>query len=90
MAAVLPEGDLADLAIEDLRRWQMWDMTADVLSQYGKKSHSAPIMRRAILRYALSAAVSNAEAAKFVAERRQQEPALLKEVEESLQFEKGK
>src|SRR5207247_11387012 len=86
LAAVLPQGDLADLAIEDLRRWQLWDLTAPVLAQYGKKSHDAPLMRHAIVRYALSC--PKAEATQFVAERRRQEPEVVKDVEESLQFEK--
>jgi hypothetical protein len=86
LAAALPEGDLADLAVEDLRRWQVWELTKDVLAQYGKKSHAAPIVRRAILRYALSC--PGPEAAAFVAERRREDPGLVKEVEESLQYEK--
>jgi hypothetical protein len=88
LAAALPEADLADLPVEDLRRWQVWDLTADVLALYARKSHSAPIMRRAILRYALSC--PRPEAAAFVAERRREDPGLVKEVEESLQYEKPK
>src|SRR5262249_42101806 len=42
LRVTLDQGDLADLAIEDLRRWQLWDLTAAVLAQYGKKSHDAP------------------------------------------------
>lgn len=83
---MLPQGDVADLAVEDLRRWQIWDLTAQVLAQYGKKSHDAPIVRRAILRYAL--ACPRPEAAGFVAGVRRSEPELVQEVEESLQFEK--
>src|SRR6185436_15544687 len=41
--ALLPVGDLADQAIEDLRRWGWWDLTKDVLAQFGKPTHSAPI-----------------------------------------------
>src|SRR5262249_14945357 len=88
LAATVPQGDVADLAIEDLRRWQIWDRAGDVLAQYGKKSHSAPIMRRAIVRYALSASPHNPEAATFVAELRKTDPGLIKDVEESLQLEK--
>jgi hypothetical protein len=88
LAVALPEGDLADLAVEDLRRWQAWDLTADVLALYARKSHSAPIMRRAILRYALCC--PRPEAATFLADRRREDPALVKDVEESLQFEKPK
>jgi hypothetical protein len=88
LATALPEADLADLAVEDLRRWQLWDLTKDVLGLYGRKSHAAPIMRRAILRYALSC--PRPEAAPFLDERRREDPGLVKEVEESLQYEKPK
>lgn len=86
LAELLPQGDIADLAIEDLRRWQIWDLTTDVLAQYGKKSHDAPIMTRTIIRYALCC--PQAEAVRFINERRKQDPGLIKEVEEGLQFEK--
>jgi hypothetical protein len=88
LGVALPAGDLADLAVEDLRRWQTWDLTKDVLALYARPSHSAPIMRRAILRYALTC--PRPEAATFVAERRREDPALVKDVEETLQFEKPK
>jgi hypothetical protein len=86
LAAMIGQGELADIAIEDLRRWQMWDLTPDVLALYGKKGFDAPIMQRAIVRYGLSC--KDETAAKFIAERRRSEPELVKEVEESLQFEK--
>ena len=85
-AAILAQGELADVAIEDLRRWQTWDLTSDILALYGKKGYDAPIMRRAIVRYALSS--DNDASKKFTAERRGYEPDLVKEVEESLQYEK--
>jgi hypothetical protein len=85
LAAVLPQGDIADLAVEDLRRWQMWDLTDDVLALYGKKSHDAPLMRRAIVRYAMSCPKPKAK--DFVAQRRRDEPDLVRDVEESLQSE---
>jgi len=86
LAAMIGQGELADIAIEDLRRWHMWDLTPDVLALYGKKGFDAPIMQRAIVRYGLSC--KDETAAKFIAERRRSEPELVKEVEESLQFEK--
>jgi hypothetical protein len=87
-AALLDQGDIADLAIEDLRRWQYWELTAEVLALYGRKSHDAPIMRRAILRYALSC--PRPEARRFLDELKKsaKERELLADVEESLQFEK--
>jgi hypothetical protein len=84
----LPQGDLADLPIEDLRRWQWWELTNSVLALYGRETHKAPLMRRAIIRYALSC--PRQEALDFVKKARQDDPATVKDVEESLQFEKKK
>jgi hypothetical protein len=88
LAMTLDEGDIADMAIEDLRRWQMWDLTASVLRQFGKPSHSAPILRRAIVRYALSC--PQPEAAQFVKRLRAVDADLVAEVQESLEYEKIK
>lgn len=86
VATLLPQGDLADLAVEDLRQWQEWGLTADVLGQYGKKTHDAPMVRRAIVRYALSCPLP--EAKLFVERLRCTDRQLVQDVEESLQFEK--
>ncbi len=86
LAVAVREGDIADVAVEDLRRWKLWELTDDVLAQYGKPSHAAPLIRRAIVRYALSC--PRTEAARFVGEVRKQDPETVKDVEESLQLEK--
>jgi hypothetical protein len=88
LAMLLPQGDIADLAIEDLRRWQYWDLTPEVLAQFGKPGHDAPIMRRGIVRYALSC--PRPEAGRFIQTLRREDPQLVKDVEEFLQFEKQK
>lgn len=86
-AALLPNGDLADQAIEDLRRWGYWDLSADVFAQFGKPSHGAAIVRRCIVRYALTC--PHADAKQFVARVRETDPKLVATVEEQLkQFEK--
>jgi len=87
LATALPQGDLADLAIEDLRRWQLWDLTDDVLALYGRKTHDAPLMRRAIIRYALSC--PKPRAAEFVTQRRRDDAEAVRDVEETLQLEKA-
>jgi len=74
------------MAIEDLRRWQWWELTPTVLAQYGKPTHAAPLMKRAIVRYALCC--PQPVAAEFVKARRLAEPQLVETVEESLEFEK--
>lgn len=83
-AALLPDGDFADMAVEDLRRWGYWDLTADVLAQFGKPTHSAPIVRRGLVRYALTC--PNDDAKRFVAAVRQTDPKLVAAVEEQLKM----
>ena len=86
LKAMIDQHELADIAIEDLRRWKMWDLTANILPRYGKTDFDAPIMERAIVRYALTC--DDDASKQFVAERRRADPDLVKDVEESLQFEK--
>lgn len=86
MAILLAQGDLADIAVEDLRRWGVWDLTRQVLGLYGKKGYDAPLMQRAIVRYALGCQPTT-ESKAFLAARRAAEPDLVKEVEESLKLE---
>ncbi len=88
LEVLLPLGDVADMAIEDLRGWQWWDLTPAVLAQFDKKSHAAPLMRRAIVRYALSC--PRPEVRPFLEDVRKRDPELVRDVQESLQFEKPK
>ena len=81
-AALVPCGDLADQAVEDLRRWGYWELTADVLAQFGKATHSAPIVRRSIVRYAITCPTD--EARRFVAALRQTDPRLVGDVEDQI------
>jgi hypothetical protein len=53
IATLLDQGDAADLAIEDLRRWKVWDHCDKILGLRKLESHDLPIIRRCILRYAL-------------------------------------
>jgi len=82
LSAILTQGELVDCAVEDLRRWQMWELTNEVLAQYGRKGFDAPIYRRAIVRYAMSCPVPAAQ--KFIAEQRKRNAELVSEIEESL------
>jgi hypothetical protein len=82
MEAILPDGEVADFAVEDLRTWQVWDLTPVVLGLYDKTSHAAPITRRAILRYALCCPLS--EARQFVDRVRGRDGEMVREVEEGL------
>jgi hypothetical protein len=86
LAVMLGQADMADLAVEDLRRWQMWNLTRDVLSVFGKKGYDAPLMQQAIVRYALSC--KDAACTSFLDERRRTDPELVRDVEEQLRQEK--
>jgi hypothetical protein len=85
---VLADEDLADIAVEYLRRWQMWDLTRQVLSLDGKKEFDLPIIRRAILFYALSCKPT-AESKAYLAKQRAADPDRVKDAEELLELERA-
>lgn len=82
---LLPQADIADLAIEDLRKWAQWDAADQVFALKGIKSHDVPIIKRSILRYALSC--PGPKAATVVAEWRKADPETVKDMEELLKLE---
>jgi hypothetical protein len=91
-AVLLDQSDIADLAIEDLRKWHEWELSGRVLGLFGKKSHDIPIIRRSILRYALgylgdAKNPKEGPVAKFVAELRMKDPQMVKDAEELLKLE---
>jgi hypothetical protein len=86
LSLIVPDGDLADFAIEDLRQWKTWDLTANILAQFSKKSHEAPIIRRAIIRYALCCPLPEARA--FIDRIRPSESEAIRDIEEGLAFER--
>jgi hypothetical protein len=81
---LLAHGDLSDMAVDDLRRWKWWDLTADVLAPFGQPTHSAPLVRRGIVRYALQC--PGEEAKRFVDKVRAEDPKLVAAVEETLKL----
>ncbi len=84
---LLSQDDIADLAIEDLRKWQCWDKANQVLALRGTPVYNKmPIVRRAMLRYCLSCP-ANAAAKAYVAERRKADAEGVEEAEELLKLE---
>ena len=77
---LLAHSDLADMAIEDLRRWGYWELTPDILSQFSKPSHSGRLIRRSIVHYALSC--PGADAARFINMVQMSDPKLVETVRE--------
>ena len=88
VSSLLDQSDIADLAIEDLRKWGRWEVCDRILDLQNKKSHDVPIIRRAILRFALSCPAQKAVA--FVNQCRKRDPEMVKDTEELLKLETGK
>lgn len=86
MKAIVQRGDMADMAIEDLRRWKWWDLTSTIVEQYGKSTHTAPLVKHAILRYALTC--QDEQSMKLVASVKANDPKLIEELIEATQLEK--
>jgi hypothetical protein len=87
---LVEQEDLADLPIEDLRKWQIWTEAPFVL-KFGKaESHNISIVKRAILKYALSASPHSKEALAYVEEMRKLDPDRVKLAEEMLRDEEPK
>jgi hypothetical protein len=77
--------DLADFAIDDLRKWRCWEATKDVMGLVGQKSHDVGVIQRAILRFALQS--PEAEAAAYVRQQRKRDPEQVRDTEEILKLE---
>ena len=84
---LLDQEDIADLAIEDLRKWKRWEMSEKVLGLFDRKGYDVPIIKRAILRFALACPKEITQAQEFVAKMRKQDQDWVKDVEELLQLE---
>src|SRR5579875_2187052 len=84
---LLEQNDIADLAIDDLRKRQCWDMADRVLGLRTSKTYEIPIVRRAILRFALSCKDHNKAAASYVDEQRKKDAQMVADVEELLRLE---
>lgn len=91
MAGLMVHPDIADMPIDDLRKWKAWEMTDAVLAYSKLESHNTlPINRRSILKFALAASWAdpkNAAAGAFVAKARVDDPERVKLIEELLKDE---
>jgi hypothetical protein len=84
---LLKQTDVADFAIEDLRKWKVWEAADDVLALTKKKSHKIPVIERAILRFALSCPKNNTHAVQYVKKERKRDKEYVDDVEELLKLE---
>jgi hypothetical protein len=74
--------DIADMAIEDLRKWKRWEHTALIVSCWDKKSHDSRITKQSVVRYALACPEPAARA--MLERARRQDPEMVKAMEEEL------
>jgi hypothetical protein len=86
ISQLLQQSDIADLAIEDVRKWGQWQMADEILKLKDKPSHNIPIIRRSILRFALSCPQQPVAVA-FVDELRKKDARLVRDAEELLKME---
>jgi hypothetical protein len=85
VASILNLTDMADFAIEDLRKWQRWEYCDQIIDLFGKKTFNTPIVRKSILRYALQC--PNPRAAEFVKTQRARDKEWVDETKELLDME---
>lgn len=81
-ALALKQADVADVAINDLRKFKRWDYTKQVLALYDHQGTQSPIVRGSIERYAIACPLP--EARPLVEQLRKKNPELVKELEADL------
>ena len=85
MTLVLGQSDMADFGVEELRKWHQWQCTDQILALHGVKAYDIPVIRRAILRFALQSPQASAKA--FVQAQRRRDADWVKDTEELLKLE---
>ncbi len=87
VAALLDQKDIADMAVEELRKWGEWRFSDRIFALFSRPGFQERIIRRAILRYALSCPPGDARAAEFIAARKKEDAQWVDEVAELLRYE---
>jgi hypothetical protein len=85
---LLDQQDIADLAIEDLRKMKSWESADKILALLKTDIGKVAIVQRAILRYSLQCK-DNAAATEYVAARRKADPESVKDALELLELEES-
>lgn len=84
---MLTQEDVADLAIEDLRKWGAWEQADMILAVEKSPAVKLPIVRRALIRYALAATPHVPAAKAFIEAERKRDAGLVADAEELLRLE---
>jgi hypothetical protein len=87
---LLDQPDIADLAIEDLRKWGQWDLAPTVLALFDKPSHDIPIVQRSIIKFALAAPADKKACGEFLTRMRAdaKQAERVRDLEQLLELEK--
>ena len=88
LSTALGEPDMADLAIDALRRYEITDLSDQVIALYNNPKFSAPVIRRSVIRYALYREGDTVSARTFLRQLRKTDPQLIAELEELVRIEK--
>jgi hypothetical protein len=86
IALFLDLSDMADFAVEDLRKMKRWEYCDEILELPSKKGYGAPIIRKSVLRYALECPMPTAKAHVHV--ERDRDPEWVADTEELLELER--
>ncbi|HQR05827.1 MAG TPA: hypothetical protein PLN21_03340 [Gemmatales bacterium] len=90
MEQFISQGDIADMAIDDLRKWKQWKFTDKILEQSKRDTHIGALVQRAVLRYMLSVPHDKYPGAKaYVEAVRKVNPDKIKDAQEILDLEKA-
>jgi hypothetical protein len=87
---LLDQADIVDLAVEDLRKWQQWDLAPKLVGLFDKPSHDIPIVQRSIIKFALAAPADNKVCGDFLTRMKADEKQAerVKDLEQLLELEK--
>jgi len=87
---LLGHEEIADLGIEDLRKWKCWDKVDKVLAVCKTDAYKLPIVKRAILRFCLQCeGKGKAAAAAYVTEQTKADAEAVTEARELLELEQS-
>jgi hypothetical protein len=88
MMKLVDQPDISDLPIEDLRKWERWELTDKIMSYTKSQEHiQTKIVQRSILRFAIAAPASQVKAKAYVEQIRKEDADRVRYVEQTLKDE---
>lgn len=87
---LIEQQDIVDLAVDDLRKWEQWQLADKLIGLAKKPTHEAAIIQRSIIKYALSAPTTNKACAEYLAQLQKDEKQAerIRDIRELLELEK--